>query len=149
MKSSNISSFLLVALLVSLSACLTDETTIEYLQDPKPEDEEIEDDPVQRDTTQIFIVDQTGKKWEIGHAVRQYGFEPDRFEFGLGPNAIPPILEPQMIEPGEPGYPDRNSSFLILGTRLEEDARAYPLAVMAIHEIVDEDFDDLYVAVAY
>ena len=149
MKSSIISSFLAVVLLVFLTACLNDEITVEYLQDPNPEEEEIADDPVQTDTSEIFIVDKTGKKWEIGHAVHQYGFEAAKFQFGLGPNAIPPILKPKMIAPGQPGYPDAGSSFLVLGTSLEEDARAYPLSVMGVHEIVDEEFDGVFVAVAY
>lgn len=148
MKSSSISSFFVVVLLVFLSAC-KDKTTVEYLQNPNPEDEVITDDPVQTDTTEIFIVDATGKKWEIGHAVRQYGFEPVKFQFGLGPNAIPPILDPQMIWPGQPGYPDDGSTFLVLGISLEEDARAYSIQRLSSSEVADEKFGDVHVAVAY
>ena len=149
LKSSSISSFFLVVLLISLTACLNDEITVEYLQDPNPEDEEIADDPVQTDTTEIFIVDATGKKWEIGHAVRQYGFEPGKFQFGLGPNAIPPILEPKMIWPGQPGYPPASSTFLVLGTSLEEDARAYSIQRLSFNEVANDKFGDVHVAVAY
>jgi len=148
MKSFIHSGIVFFLMLVLLDGCLEDEITIEYLEEPVVEEEEVRDQPGDMDTL-IYIVDQTGKKWEISHAVSQYGFEPGKFQFGLGPNAIPPMLEPKMIEPGQPGYPNKSSSFLILGTRLEEDARAYPLGVMSVHEIVDEDFDDLFVAVAY
>lgn len=149
MKSSSISSFFLVVLLISLTACLNDEITVEFPQDPNPEDEEIADDPVQTDTTEIFIVDATGKKWEIGHAVRQYGFKPGKFQFGLGPNAIPPILEPKMIWPGQPGYPHASSTFLVLGTSLEEDARAYSIQRLSFNEVANDKFGDVHVAVAY
>lgn len=97
----------------------------------------------------IWITDRTGKKWDIGHAVARYGFVPEKFAHGLGPGAIPPILEPLLLAPGEPGYPDRNQSFLVIGTVLEEDARAYPLQIMSQHEIVDEEIQGEYVAVAY
>ncbi len=149
MKSSSISSFFLVVSLVFLSACGSDKITVENLQNPNQEDEVITDVPVQTDSTDIFIVDATGKKWEIGHAVRQYGFEPGKFQFGLGPNAIPPILEPIMIWPGQLGYPDNGSTFLVLGISLEEDARAYSIERLSFSEVADEKFGDVHVAVAY
>lgn len=97
----------------------------------------------------IFIVDRTGKKWDITHAVEEYGFEPEKFQYGLGPNAIKPILKPQMICPGEAGYPEDNDPQTVVGAALEGEVRAYPLTVMASHEIADEKFGDAHVAVAY
>jgi len=97
----------------------------------------------------IFIVDRTGKKWDITHAVEKYGFDPDKFEYGLGPMAIPPILNPEMLSPGDDGYPQDTGRFTILGTELNGDVRAYPLTVMIRHEIVNEQFGDAHVAVAY
>ena len=55
------------------------------------------------DTTVIYIVDRTGKRWDVTHAVNNYDFDPNQFEFGLGPFAIEPILNPEMIGPGNPG----------------------------------------------
>ncbi|RME00405.1 MAG: DUF3179 domain-containing protein [Calditrichaeota bacterium] len=97
----------------------------------------------------IYIVDQTGKRWDVTHAVEKYGFKAEAFQYGLGPDAIPPLLHPEMLSPGEPGYPGAHDSFLVLGARIEEEARAYPIDVMSRHEIVDEVFDATYVAVAY
>jgi hypothetical protein len=42
----------------------------------------------------IFIQDQTGKSWDITHAVNRYGFAASYFQSGLGPFALTPITEP-------------------------------------------------------
>jgi hypothetical protein len=97
----------------------------------------------------IFIVDRTGKKWDVTHAVDRYGFKADQFQFGLGPKAIPPLQNPQFLKPGDPGYPASFDQTLIIGTRLKNDARAYPIFMMKTYEIVDEEFDSTFVAVAY
>ncbi len=97
----------------------------------------------------IYITDRTGKRWEVSHAAKNYGMRPERFQFGLGPNAIRPILSPQMISPGEPGYPVADATFLVLATRISQEARAYPISVMSQHEVADEKFGDAHVAVAY
>lgn len=104
---------------------------------------------VQENEDAIIIVDRTGKKWDVTHAVKKYGFKADAFQFGLGPFAIRPILNPKMIGPGHPRYPDANRTFLVLGTRLEDEARAYPIDVMSFFEIADEKFGDTHVAVGY
>lgn len=104
---------------------------------------------VQLSGESILIVDRTGKKWDVTHAVKTYGFVAEEFQFGLGPNAITPILNPQMLSPGDPGYPADFESFLVIGTELNGDIRAYPISVMTRHEIADERFDSTYVAVAY
>lgn len=97
----------------------------------------------------IFIVDETGKKWDITHAVKKYGFKPKKFDYGFGPFSIKPILNPKMLSPGDAGYPSADATFIVIGTRLAGEARAYPLSVMRRHEIADEVFGDQYVAVAY
>ena len=76
-------------------------------------------------------------------------WEPHLFQYGLGPYAIRPILDPEMLSRGERGYPADNEIFLVLGTEIDNDARAYPLEVMSYIEIVDEKFGNTHVAVAY
>lgn len=98
---------------------------------------------------EIYIVDRTGKKWDITHAANKYGFNPGGFQFGLGPFAIAPIEEPEFFGPGDPGYPRDDETFLVIGTTINNDSRAYPIFVLKSHEIVDESFDTTYVAVAY
>jgi hypothetical protein len=97
----------------------------------------------------IYIVDRTGKKWDVTHAKERYGMEPGKFQFGLGPNAIRPILNAKMLSPGDKGYPDSGKEFLVLGTTLNGSTRAYPITIMSSFEIADEQFGDAHVAVAY
>ena len=103
---------------------------------------------IRRDN-KVFIEDRTGKNWDVTHAQAKYGFVPEEFQFGLGPFAIPPILNPKMVEQGEIGYPGNNDNSQIIGTTLNGDTRAYPLDVLSRHEVADERFDSTFVAVAY
>jgi hypothetical protein len=102
-----------------------------------------------RNGDQIYIRDNTGKDWNVTYAVNKYGFVPEDFQFGLGPFAIQPILNPQMVERGEAGFPSDNNETRVIGTELNGDVRAYPLSVLNNHEVADEKFDSTYVAVAY
>jgi hypothetical protein len=97
----------------------------------------------------VLIEDNTGKRWDVTHAEAKYGMEPAEFQFGLGPFAIKPILNPKMLSPGDPGYPFDNETFLVLATQINNDSRAYSIRVMSYHEIADEKFADVHVAVAY
>lgn len=101
------------------------------------------------DNGRIFIQDRSGKRWDVTHAEQVYGLKADKFQFGLGPGVIPPILNPEFIQPGQPGYPNPDESFLIIGTDINNIQRAYPISVLTRHEVVDEQFDSTYVAVAY
>jgi len=97
----------------------------------------------------IYIKDRTGKEWEISHAVNNYGFKPNNFQYGLGPNAIRPILSPEFFCPGDPGYPVAHQTNLVIGTTLNGETRAYPIFILKSFEIVDEVFGSTHVAVAY
>lgn len=97
----------------------------------------------------ILIKDRTGKEWDVTHAVEKYGFVASRFQFGLGPYAITPIVEPDMLEPGSNGYPTDSDNRLVIGTTINNDTRAYPLSALTSHEVADEIIGNVYVAVAY
>lgn len=100
------------------------------------------------ENNRIFIVDQPGKKWEITHAVQEYGFVPEKFDHGLGPNAITPINNPEFYLPGETGYPKADDR-QVIGYSYNNMQRAYALNILVHHEIVNEWFDNKAVAVAY
>ena len=97
----------------------------------------------------VFITDRTGKRWDVTHARDHYGLQPSQYEFGLGPYAISPIVNPQMLDPGHPDYPEDGATFLVLGTSLNGFTRAYPIEAMSWHEIANEEFGRAHVAVAY
>jgi hypothetical protein len=102
-----------------------------------------------KENDRIFIEDRTGKRWDVTHAENKYGLKAERFQFGLGPNAIPPILNPEFLSPGEVGYPASDQTFLVIGTALNNDPRAYSISDLTRHEVADEQFGSTHVAVAY
>ena len=108
-----------------------------------------EDIKVVKEDDKIYIVDRTNKKWDVTHAVNVYNFNAGSFQFGLGPFAIQPINNPDMISPGESGYPSNSSTSQVIGTFLYNHTRAYPLDVLSRHEIVNETFSGRPVAVGY
>ena len=55
--------------------------------------------------------------------------KPAGFEFSLGPFAILPILNPEMLSPDDQSYPSSNSTFRVMGTSQNGFARAYPINV--------------------
>ncbi len=105
-------------------------------------------DPSQSDSS-IVIVDRTGKEWDITHAVERYGMDKDKFNYGLGPNAITPVNFPEILEPGEEGYPDETSSMKIIGLDINGDVRAYPITPLAAHEVVNDSLGGSFIAVTY
>ncbi|RMG67513.1 MAG: DUF3179 domain-containing protein [Calditrichaeota bacterium] len=105
--------------------------------------------PVVQQEEKIFIIDRTGKQWDVTHAVKKYGMKADEFQFGLGPNAIPPINNPIFAAPGDPNYPSLNQTFLVIGTILNDEPRAYPLFTLTSHEVVNDRFGDRFVAIGY
>jgi hypothetical protein len=97
----------------------------------------------------IVIVDRTGKRWDITHAVRKYGMHAGGWNYGLGPNAIRPIVNPHFHEPGDPGYPDAGNQIEVLGITIDGDSRAYPVWVLSSHEVVNDVVGGRHVAATY
>ena len=96
-----------------------------------------------------FITDRAGKRWDVSHAAK-YGLVPSGFQFGLGPYAIRPLLEPDMIFPGDRGYPGPSQRTMVLGVALNGLVRAYPTwTVMSAIEVANEKFGETHVAVAF
>jgi hypothetical protein len=97
----------------------------------------------------IYIQDRTGKLWDVTHAVDKYGFETRNFQYGLGPNAIRPINQPEMLSPGDTGYPRDNSGEGVIGLSIDGDTRAYPIRLLSYHEVVNDRVGGQDVAVVY
>ena len=97
--------------------------------------------------SQVFIRDDTGRDWDVTHAKEKYGMKPELFQYGLGVGAIPAINDPVFLSPGEAGYPGNNESFMVLGVEIDGDARAYRMTTLARHEVVNDWFGELPVAV--
>jgi hypothetical protein len=96
----------------------------------------------------IYIVDQDGKSWDVTHAVKRYNMLPENFQFGLGVNAIRPIIDPEMLCPGESGYP-RADERIVIATVINGDARAYLIDDLNAHEVVDDTIGGVPLAVGW
>jgi hypothetical protein len=124
----------------------TADNSVPVVDEPPPDEDNEDGDGEEEE--RIFITDRTGKKWDVTHAVTNYGFIAEAFQFGLGPFAIKPLMNPEMYSPSDPGYPLPNDA-RIVGTTINGDTRAYPLRELGFHEVADEKFGDTHVAVAY
>lgn len=100
-------------------------------------------------SNKIYIIDRTGKKWDVTHAVAKYGFKAEEFQFGAGPTAIPPILEPKFLSPLDAGYPSAGDVFKIIGFVSGLDVRAYPIYILKTFEVANDVYGDRYVAATY
>ncbi|HDL04591.1 MAG TPA: DUF3179 domain-containing protein [candidate division Zixibacteria bacterium] len=99
------------------------------------------------DTT--IIVDRLGKEWDVSYGVHFYGMDPANFNFGLGAGFFPPFVNPEFLSPGDSGYPVPDDPMGILATTINGESRAYKLDALIGHEVVNDRFDNIYVAPAY
>lgn len=109
------------------------------------EDISVTEDPV----GPIYLTDLTGAKWDISHAIREYGFNLEGFSPSKGPYVRPPIIDPEMISPNEPGYPREGATARVIATYIGGEGRAYPIDVIVRNEVVDDRVAGTPVTVAY
>jgi hypothetical protein len=110
---------------------------------------ELEPPVVKIEEERILLVDDTGMEWDITHAVFEYRMNPELFQFGYGPNAIPPIINPKHIAPGERGYPFPDDRSIVIATTINGESRAYSIDLINSNEMVDDSFGDVHVAVGW
>lgn len=128
--------------IIFLIGCSQSPVTV--IGDPFPE--------VIEENGKIYIVDITGQRWDVTHAKEKYGFEPSKFQFGLGITGVPAINNPIMIDPEDEDYPNDNDDFLILGSVLNGQTKAYPLSRMSQNEVANDimiGYPDIHVAFAF
>ena len=104
---------------------------------------------IKRENNKIYIIDNTGKKWDVTHAFERYGMKSENYQYGLGPYAIQPINLPMMLSPGDAGYPKDNSTETVIGVNIAGDIRAYSIAKLSRHEVVNDVIGGVYVSVVY
>lgn len=97
----------------------------------------------------VIITDRQSHDWDISTAVYKYGFEPQAFDYGLGVNAIRPIVQPVFLAPRDEGYPEDGEDFSLVGIELAGEARAYPIDILTRHEIVNDVVGGAHLAVSY
>ena len=91
-----------------------------------------------------YIVDYHGERWDVTQAV-SIGFEPHRFQHGIGRNAFTPLDDSQF---------SRNNAGVRLNERVigiteGEHANAYSVSKLWRHEVANSFIGDLPIAAAY
>ena len=100
-------------------------------------------------TEPVYITDIHGERWDISHAIRYYGFDLEGFSPSKGPYARPPIVDPEMISPDEPGYPPDGATARVIATYIGGEGRAYPIVAIMRNEVVVDRVAGTPVTVAY
>lgn len=85
--------------------------------------------PAVREGAKVFIVDQTGERWDITQAV-SIGFDPRYFEFGIGRNAFNPLDESNWATTPV----EKHSRMLVIGVAGNGYAHSYSVAKLWSHE---------------
>ncbi len=97
----------------------------------------------------IILTDRNGKEWDITNAALRYGMAAFRWGHGIGQHSIPPVIAPRLLAPNEPGYPEDDERFEVLGVAINGEAHAYRMGDLPNREVVDDVVGNVPVAVAY
>ncbi len=97
----------------------------------------------------VILVDNAGFAWDITNAVHRYGLRVENWGNGLGRNVFPPIIDPEMVGDGEPGFPDEDNVAIVIGVTVDSEARAYKQADLNGQEVVDDVIAGTHLAVTY
>jgi len=99
---------------------------------------------VLREADKIYIVDQTGERWDVTQA-KSIGFDPHRFQYGIGREAFTPLDESYLSD-------DTffvSSGLRVIGVTVGTEAHAYSVPKLRRHEIANTTIDSKPIAVAY
>jgi hypothetical protein len=99
--------------------------------------------------TPAYLTDLQGNRYDITFAALEWGFDPDRFSESAGPDARPALIDPEMLSPGDPGYPGELASVHVIGAAVGGDSHAYPIVQISRNEVVDDIVGGSHVTVAY
>ena len=131
---------LFIITIILISTC--SESPKNFITSKSPPDD-LSDDKI------VVLTDRTGKRWDISYAFNYYDMDPSQFYYGLGPNAITPIQNPKFFNSGDQGRPTNTNNNVVIGVNYRDEQRAYPLYALKSHEIVNDDFSGVPVAVVY
>ena len=99
---------------------------------------------VDKEGGETYIVDRTGEKWDITQAV-SIGFNPHKFEFGIGRNAFEPLDESDWQSDSD----NSPSKQRIIGVARNGDAHAYSVNRLRYHETANTFLGEEAVVAGY
>ncbi len=79
-----------------------------------------------------YIKDQTGELWEVTQA-QSIGFEPERFQYGIGRNAFRPLDDSNLKDDVTSALKNPR----VIGITDGSEARAYSIPKLKYHEIAN------------
>jgi len=97
-----------------------------------------------KEKDKTFLIDRTGEKWDISQAV-SIGFDPEKFQFGLGKDAIKPLDDSNMGKNTQ----DVPLDLRILGVNKNSISKAYSIPKLSRHEIANSSIESVPIAAAY
>ena len=106
-------------------------------------------DVVEAPSGPFYIQDVSGRQWDITYAVITYAWDPKHFSIGKGPYTRPPIVEPEMISPGERDYPPDDATVQVLAADVGGERRAYAIRDIMRNEVLDDTIRETHITVAY
>ena len=62
-------------------------------------------------------------------------------------DGIPAILDPKFVPPGEADFLDASDD--VIGIRIGDETRAYPIKILNWHEVVNDTIDDVPIVVTF
>ena len=99
---------------------------------------------VQYDGDRVFIIDRTGTAWDVTQA-KSLGFDPRRFQYGIGKNAFTPLGDDQVLQ-----KPERiRDHHRVIGIRHKGEAHAYSVDRLRFHEIANTKIGDAHISAGY
>ncbi len=92
----------------------------------------------------IYITDRQGEKWDITQAV-SLGFEPEKFQHGIGRNAIKPV-DDDALDDDHDSLPGGSR---VIGVESQGEAHAYSVRKLTRHEIANTTIGSQAIAAGY
>lgn len=97
-----------------------------------------------KNDNRIFLVDQTGEHWDITQAV-SLGFDPQKFQFGIGRNAFDPLDETDWRS----GSEKTQAGMRVIGVAGDNDAHAYSVNKLKYHETANTTLGSKAIVAGY
>jgi len=99
---------------------------------------------VVKEKERTFLVDRAGERWDITQAI-SIGFDPARFQYGLGRNTIRPLDDTNLGK----AAPDVPPDLRVLGIVGKHASQAYSVQKLSRHEIANSSIESVPIAAAY
>jgi hypothetical protein len=106
---------------------------------------------VERDGRRLLWAGETEAGEPLWFDMTDSPVDPIRFQHGIGRDVIPSIDDPEFVQPTDARLLERgvHSGTPVLGVSINGIARAYPVAVLDEHEVVNDRFGEQAFAVLW